>query len=278
MTPIHPYHALKAALTLYGKDCMTLSSEERVEATRVARRHADIEAAVLSSADARGVCLSPGAVDSALAEVKARFEDEAAFHSGLANAGMDEEHFMEALQRDLLVDAIMERVGTRAGEVGTTEAEIFYYTHVDRFRTEEQRTARHILITVNDAFSDNTLQRASQRVTEIAARLASRPERFEEQAMKHSECPTALNGGLLGKVTRGQLYPELDKVLFELDEGALSTPVRSELGLHLLRCDAIEAARLRTFEEVEQALRERLSAERARRHCKRWLRLLMAGS
>ncbi|MDX9700621.1 MAG: peptidylprolyl isomerase, partial [Rhodocyclaceae bacterium] len=230
MTPIHPYHALKAALTLYGKDCMTLSSEERVEATRVARRHADIEAAVLSSADARGVCLSPGAVDSALAEVKARFEDEAAFHSGLANAGMDEEHFMEALQRDLLVDAIMERVGTRAGEVGTTEAEIFYYTHVDRFRTEEQRTARHILITVNDAFSDNTLQRASQRVTEIAARLASRPERFEEQAMKHSECPTALNGGLLGKVTRGQLYPELDKVLFELDEGALSAPVRSELG------------------------------------------------
>jgi len=60
--------------------------------------------------------------------------------------------------------------------------------------------------------------------------------KFADLALKHSECPTALQGGVLGIVPRGKLYPELDAVLFSLKVGAVSDIVESEIGFHLLLC------------------------------------------
>lgn len=272
----HPYHLLKAALSLFEKGAETLSGEERSRANAVALRCAQIESAVLSSNEATGVCLAPSALDKALAEISGRFEDHDAFHASLDRAGIDETMLHEALRRDLLVDAVLERVGARAGQVGTTEAEIFYYAHINRFRVPEKRTARHILITLNEDFADNRREQAEQRIREIARRLGHKPERFAEQAGKHSECPTALHGGLIGDVERGQLYPELDAALFELRSGQLSGVLQSELGFHLVRCDAIHPERTLPFDEVAASLRQRLTEERARGATKQWLTGLLA--
>ena len=45
--------------------------------------------------------------------------------------------------------------------------------------------------------------------------------RFADLASRHSECPTALEGGRLGEVVPGQLFPSLDAALFAL---ALARP------------------------------------------------------
>jgi len=104
------------------------------------------------------------------------------------------------------------------------------------------------LVTLNDDLPDNTRPVAQSRIEAIAARLARDPKRFEEQAMKHSECPSALQGGLLGEVPRGQLYPELDAALFLMQEGEVSAILESPMGLHLLRCESITPAAVLTLE------------------------------
>ncbi|MBK7954464.1 MAG: peptidylprolyl isomerase [Candidatus Accumulibacter sp.] len=65
---------------------------------------------------------------------------------------------------------------------------------------------RHILVTIHEQLADNQRQPARDRIEAIRSRLLKEPQRFAEQALKHSECPTAINGGLLGSVPRGQLY------------------------------------------------------------------------
>lgn len=270
-----PYYELKAALALFNKDRGALNEAERGRVREVAAQYARIEAVVLSSTEAGGVCLAPGAVEAAIGEIRARHPDPDSFSASLARAGLDEAQLATALRRDLLVEAVMDRVGARAGEVGDTEAEIFYYTHLDRFHTPEKRTARHILITVNADYAENSAARAEERIVDIARRLANKPSRFEEQAIKHSECPTALSGGLLGAVVRGQLYPALDEALFALPAASLSGVLRSELGFHLLHCDAIHPARTLSYAEVAPALRHRLTQDRARRDAKRWLARLL---
>lgn len=270
MTP-DAYYELKAALALFGRDCSALTDDERVRAKNVARQYASIETVVLSSDEASGVCLSPGAVKKALGELRDRHQDAESFAATLAHAGLTESLLADALRRDLLVDAVMAKVGAAAGQVGATEAEIFYYTHLDRFHTPERRTARHILITVNENFPENTSERAAQRLSEIAGRLKAKPGRFEEQAIKHSECPTALNGGQLGEIRRGQLYPELDEALFHLAAGQLSDVLRSEMGFHIVRCDAIHPEGTVPYPEVAETLRQRLTEERASKDAKRWL-------
>lgn len=269
------YYQLKAAQALFAKPCADLDAAESARVRKVALRYAAIESAVLGSVEAHGVCLPDGAVNDALTEIRGRYEDEDAFHAALAGAGLDSHRLSSALQRDLLVDLVLERVGARAEPLGETETEIFYYTHLDRFRRSERRTARHILVTVNDTLPDNTHDKAEQRIGQIARRLRDKPHRFEEQALKHSECPTALNGGLLGAIPRGQLYPALDQALFALPEGAMSDVLESELGFHLVRCDLIDAERTLAFDEVCDALRTRLTEERARRETHQWLEQLL---
>ncbi len=269
------YYELKAALALFGRDASSLEGADRERVQSVARRYVQIEAVVLASDEAQGVCLAPDAVASSLEEIRGSFPEVEAFNAAMDAVGLSETALSAALQRDLLVEAVLSRVGSRAGEVGRTEAEIFYLNHRERFHSPERRTARHILITVNEDYTDNTRERVQHRIKEIARRLGNKPERFEEQAAKHSECPTALNGGLLGEVPRGHLYPELDEVLFALQPGELSAPVESELGFHLVRCDAINPERTLSFEEVADSLCQRLTEERTQRDAKRWLTALL---
>lgn len=269
------YHELQAAFRLFGKSSAALDERQRRKARAVAKRYARIESLVLSSDEARGVVLEPGAVDKALDALQARYADQTAFHRALDEARLDSARLRMAVQRSLLVEAIIERVGGRVEPVTLTDAEIFYYAHLHRFQCPETRTARQILITINEDLPENRREIATQRMAQIARNLAEHPDRFAELALKHSECPSALNGGLLGEVARGQLFPALDAALFALKSGQLSTVVESELGLHILRCERIQPARTLRWAEVAEALRKRLTEERARKLTQRWLQTLM---
>ena len=275
MNPL-AYYELKAAQAVFGKSGGALDAAETQKVAAVAQRYARIEAAVLASDEARGVCVADGEADAALGEIRARYPNDEAFAADLAATGLDATTLARAVHRDLRVDTVLARVGAQAGHVGAVETEIFYYAHLDRFRSPERRTARHILITVNEDLADNRREVAERRIGEIARRIKAKPERFEEQAYKHSECPTALNGGLLGDVPRGQLYPALDAALYAMREGEMSAVLESELGFHLLRCDRVQAARTVPYAEVASSLRERLTAERAQRHARQWLAGLLA--
>jgi peptidyl-prolyl cis-trans isomerase C len=94
--------------------------------------------------------------------------------------------------------------------------------------------------------------------------------------LKHSECPTALHGGVLGKFPRGKLYPELDEVLFKLKLGEISDPVKSEIGFHVLLCMSIQKAENLSLAKATPKIRQ-LMTERARRICQRaWVANLPA--
>lgn len=255
-----------------------MSATQRCEAERIAQRQADIEQRVLASSEARGVMVPPSEVAAAVERIRARYGDNAEFVRELASNNLDELRLHAALARELKVDAVLARVGARAQEVDDTEARLYYYLHLQQFTQPETRTARHILITINPTYPENKREVALQRSTEIARRLARKPDRFAEQAGKHSECPTALEGGVLGRLKRGTLFPELDSVLFSMSEGAVSDVVESPLGFHVLLCEKIYRAGPAALADVLPTLRERLTAREANRAQKRWIEQLLGAS
>jgi nitrogen fixation protein NifM len=155
------------------------------------------------------------------------------------------------------------------------DVELYYQYHPEQFRRPETRLVRHILITINDSITENTREAARQRIDEIAKRLAKEPQRFEEQALKHSECPTALDGGKLGALPRGKLFPELDKALFELKAGEVSGVLESELGFHVLLCDAITEAGVLGYDQAKQHIRKLLEQKRKRVCQQAWVKQLL---
>ena len=144
-------------------------------------------------------------------------------------------------------------------EMSDRDIEVFYRRHRVRLRRPETRVLRHILITINDDIPDNRRNKAQGRIGAIRRILLDHPQRFAELALEFSECPTALNGGLLGSVRRGQLYAELEPVAFALEAGELSALAESPMGLHLLRCDIIHVARSLSLAEVTPFIRSHLT-------------------
>jgi peptidyl-prolyl cis-trans isomerase C len=269
--PVLAYHVLRTALNRFGKPPADLDAHQRAAIEYEARKEYVLEDRILGSVEARDVIIPTALVESSLQTVKSRYEDGDAFHAELARNRMDEEALREALRRELAVEAVLDRVAARAARVSEVDAMIYYYMHLDRFNQPETRTVRQILVTVNDDFAENRRDAAQERIVQIQRRLQHKPHRFGEQAHKHSECPSALNGGLLGQLPRGQLYAELDTVLFAMEEGQISEPVESEMGFHLLYCERIHAAGPASFAEAKERILE-LLRKRRRRMCQRtWL-------
>lgn len=269
------YHRLRISLSRFQSPPTALESAQLQQVSRQAQRELDIENAILSSQEAQGVMVPEPSVNVAVDEVRQRYEDEAQFIADLDDNGLTPDGLAEALERQLRVESVMERVGARTVPVTELDAQIHFYSHRDRYVLEETRTARHILITINDDFAENTREAALQRLQQIRQRVIKKPHRFEEQAGKHSECPTAMQGGLLGRAKPGQLYEAVDKALFSLSEGDISDIVESEAGFHLVFCEHIHEPGQLDEAEVLPSIIKHLQNRRQRICQQSWLSRLL---
>ncbi len=144
------------------------------------------------------------------------------------------------------------------------EVERFYHAHPERFQCGETRTVRHLLITVNEDFAENRRERAWARAQELVQQLAAQPSGFAAAAERYSECPSALHGGLVGRVPPGQLHAELDSVVFAMDPGTVVGPVETAMGLHVVYCEQIHPPETVPLERVRETIRSTLQEQRAR--------------
>ena len=266
-----PYLTLKLAQELFRKPPSSLDPDERTRVEQVARRQMKIEQRILATPEAANVILPASSLRQAEEEIRGRYESDAEFVADLERSALDQTSLRLAIERELKVEAVLERVASQSAEVSDTDVELYYLLHRDRFCRPENRTLRHILITINEDLPGNDRTSAFARIDEICMRLKKSPKRFGEQALKHSECPTAMNGGQLGTMKRGQLYPELEEIAFTLEPGVVSDVVESPLGFHVLQCVAIEASCELPFSAVREKIRERISESRRQSAQKAWI-------
>src|SRR5699024_317350 len=52
---------------------------------------------------------------------------------------------------------------------------------------------------------------------------------------KTDDTGSSMNGGKLGLVTKGQMVPEFEEALFELEPGEISDVVKSDFGYHIIK-------------------------------------------
>jgi nitrogen fixation protein NifM len=268
---IEPYTLLRASLSLYKRPPADLESAQLLQAQKQAKNEYVIETKVINSTEAASVIVTEQELQQAVAEVRSRFDNEEAFVAALELNHLNLESLTAALFRQCKVNAVLEMIASHSPKVNEVEIGIFYHSHPEKFHKPEQRQARHILISINPDYPENTRENARQRIEEIAETLKRKPHKFADLALKNSECPTALNGGELGTLVAGKLYPELDVALFSLKENDISGVVETEIGLHLIQCQKIIPAETLSLKKASPKIRQ-LMQDRYRRTCQRtWL-------
>ena len=113
-----------------------------------------------------------------------------------------------------------------------------------------QTHARHILLRSKPQFDQAA---AVRRLAEFKRRILSGANSFEQLAQEYSEDPSGGKGGDLGWTSPGTFVPEFEEVMNQLPIRALSDPVVTRFGVHLIRVDERRQAALEGKQEREQA-------------------------
>lgn len=269
---MHAYLELKIAWSLFNKAPDQLSDAENTRLQRIARRQSEIESCLLAAPEAAGVVIPETTLAAGIAEVRNRYTSEEEFTGDLERHGLDPITLAESIRRDLCVEAVLNRVSAACPPASTVDAEIYYRLHPASFTPPETRRLSHILITWDTPAQK---QQAIALLSGLRNNIDS-SEAFAKAALTHSQCPTAMNGGELGTIRRGQLFAELEPAAFALAEGALSPVLESPVGLHLLRCDAIVPGRTLAFAEISAQLIAKLSEQRQVQAQKAWIEKRLA--
>ena len=121
----------------------------------------------------------------------------------------------------------------------------------------EQRRAAHILVEVNDTLNDD---QAQAKLIEVQKRL-QQGEDFAALAKEFSDdSGSAADGGDLGFAGPGVYDPAFEEALYALSENAVSAPVRSEFGWHLIKLLGVQAPEVPSFASLKEKLERDLKA------------------
>lgn len=265
------YTLLRTSLALFKKQPDDLQATELEQAKVQAANEFTIESRILKSPEAGSVIISDHELEAAYQEIRDRYEDEDTFLSDLEKNHLDDNSLRTALFRQCRVNVVLEMIASRSPKISEVEIGIYYHLHKEQFHRPEHREAAHIFISINPDYPENTYDMALSRSQELYTKLQKKPYKFADLALKHSECPTALQGGTLGVVPKGKLYPEIDTVLFSLKAGEIGQPVQSEIGFHLVLCNKIQKAETLSLQKATPKIQQMMT-DRARQKCLRaWL-------
>lgn len=273
MTP-HGYLDLKLSWELFRKAPEALSTDEQGRLAQIAVRQQTIEHHILASPEAAGVIVPEATLTQRIGEIRGRYEREENFRHDLEHAALDEAGLVAAIERELRVEAVLDKVAAATEAVSAIDAEVYYRLHLEAFDRPEARRLRHILMTFDSPLEKLAVR---QRLTALRAGIAD-AKAFAAAALANSQCPTALDGGLLSVVKRGQLFAELEPATFSLLEGEVSKVLESPVGLHLVYCEEVFPSGLLPFDEVCARIIAHLAEKRRSTAQKVWIRRLVGAA
>ena len=165
-----------------------------------------------------------------------------------------EPEFKEQLARvknELLVNYAVNKAVSSV-RVSDEEAKKFFDEHPEQFAGQETVSASHILVD------------SEEKAVELLGKIRAGEITFEDAAAEHSSCPSGRNGGSLGEFGHGQMVPEFDEACFTMEVGALSEPVKTQFGYHIIRLDGKKAAEPMHFGDVREGITRQLTMEKQR--------------
>lgn len=145
-------------------------------------------------------------------------------------------------------------------EVPVSEADIkkSYDAYVENAKTNEQRKASHILVTLASDGSDSEKKLAKEKIEKVENELSAGAD-FAALAKKYSNDEgSAANGGDLGLVSKGMMVKAFEEALFDLNKGQVSKIVRTEFGYHIIKLNEIQAAKIESFETKKSSIEKEL--------------------
>ena len=149
----------------------------------------------------------------------------------------------------------LDRIRMDVADVSDVELERFYAENEARLTLPEQVRVRHILLKWKPMGTQDDRAAIREQMMPILERARAGEEYSEDFSTK-------TNGGDTGLFGPGTMVPEFEQVAFSLDVGEVSDPVNTVFGVHILKLEERQEARLLPLDEVREQLRDYIREEK----------------
>jgi peptidyl-prolyl cis-trans isomerase SurA len=266
---------LEEAVELYRHQMAQQMPERMSERDSMALRRRVLEDLIDKSliegfAEKAGIEASEAEIDRAIDEVLGRAHlSEKELREALKRDNLSYEEYRSQI-RDQLIKAKMIQREIRA-RINITDKQIeeYYLDHPDEFRAEEGVVLSHILFPLEHPPTPDAVETAVEEATRVRGEILDGLP-FPQAANEYSRDATAGQGGWLGFFRKGSLSPEMEAGIENLQEGEVSEPVQTALGIHLLKVEERTTGDIRPLEKVKNSIQEKLYEEAAERQFEEW--------
>jgi parvulin-like peptidyl-prolyl isomerase len=206
-----------------------------------------------------GVKVSEKDIDKGVQdEIKNKFGGKRAnLEKALKQQQFPEELYRKIVRFSVLSQKIFDAV-TKDVEVTDSDIRAYYTTNISSYQTPESRDVRHILIAEKGADGQVDYAKSKTEANRIFDQLRNGAD-FVSLAKQYSADEQSKDSGGKLTISRGQTVPEFDKKAFELKTGAISEPVKTSYGYHLIQAlTNVKPAKTTPYDQVKESIRQSL--------------------
>lgn len=195
-------------------------------------------------------------VDDQVARLKEqnKVQTEEEFEKALAASGLTIDRLRDQIRKTLTVQRVVGREVNSKVDLSDDALRAIYEREKEAWRISEQVRIAEILIATGDDASSRAS--AERRAREASDKLKG-GLKFDTAVSLFSDGPTRQRGGDLGFVAPGELAAELDRVAFSLGVDAVSEPVLTKNGWHILKVVEKKPVSYKPFGDVKADLLKR---------------------
>ena len=157
------------------------------------------------------------------------------------NIDQDEEFRteMKRVEENVLKQYVINKILTSV-KLTEEEKKAFFEAQKQSFSKPETASAKHILVD------------SEEKANDILGKINAGEVSFEDAAKEHSTCPSKDAGGDLGTFGRGQMVPEFENAVFNMNNGEVSGPVKTQFGYHLIKLENKNESSIPEYDEVAE--------------------------
>ncbi|MBI2985280.1 MAG: peptidylprolyl isomerase [Deltaproteobacteria bacterium] len=190
----------------------------------------------------------------------------------LRREGTTIENYRASIRAEIEKGEIINRQVRKKVNITSEDVERYYRLNPKKFTSQERIRLRHILVSLTEGASPEQEKEAIKRALEIREQ-AMAGGNFAQLAQERSEGAGAAGGGDIGWISRGSLVKEIEEIAFnKLSVGEISQPLRTSLGIHLIKLEGREASRLLPLSDVQEKIKEELYAKALDERFQKWLK------
>jgi peptidyl-prolyl cis-trans isomerase SurA len=197
-------------------------------------------------------------------QVQSKITDPDKFHAFVREqTGMSYEDYRQQMTNQLLTQRVIsEEISSRIS-IPEPELRKYYDEHKTEYVREEEVYLSQILVST-EGKTPQQVAAAQKKAADLVAR-ARKGEKFSDLARDNSDdVATAKDGGNLPPYKRSDhlMVKEIEDLVFQQKKGYVSDPIKTPLGLLILRVDERFEPGQASFEEVKEQVTQAVAGPR----------------